>query len=178
MWRWLLNFPTITDLIQTYFPEGQWGYALCIVEHECPPSTNGYPGACVRRVPRPIIPAGLWGCAWGPFGLVDTQWNPDFNPGSPFTLEQWAWVLDPNVNTWMASKVWSQYGWGMFPACPSCMVASTCRAPGGEVPYPDGPLPELSLPRLGIPAYAVPVFALGIGVGALAISLRTLLGRR
>ncbi|RJQ43378.1 MAG: hypothetical protein C4534_08250 [Gaiellales bacterium] len=77
----------------------------------------------------------------GPFGLLDTCWDPASNPDSPFTREAWAMALDPNVNVWMASVIWSLYGWQAWSTCDEC---KSCETAGGEIPHPDSPLPSLT----------------------------------
>ncbi len=130
------------NLIQKYFPESEWGCADCISVHECSPNREGYPQSCVAnegmircRPDLPAVPARSWGI----FQILDACWNPDMNPGSPFTREQWAQVMDPEMNTWMASRIWSGGGWGLWSTrdvyCPECTSS------GGPTPYPDGPAP-------------------------------------
>jgi hypothetical protein len=143
--------PAIETLIRTYFPEGEWEHADCILRHECPPTTEAYPAGCVREI-------GNYRCngveglarAWGAFGLLDVCWSPEVQSDSPFTPEQWARVLDPNYNVWMASRIWSLYGWSVWTTFNQCGIQSV--EPGGTIPHPEGPLANLSdwlLPRDG-----------------------------
>ncbi len=67
------------------------------------------------------------------------------NPSSPFTAAQWASVLDPDVNTWMASKIWSIGGWALWTTSePS--ICNCQGVPGGAIPYPDGPVATVDNP--------------------------------
>lgn len=136
--------PTMLSLIQEYFPVEEWNNAQCIVNHECPPGDPGYPCNCVREV-GPISCLSVSsqnGRALGPFGLLDTCWDPGLNSASPFTADAWHLVLDPNVNAWMASVIWSHYGWSAWTTCPDCNLCD--RTTGGDIPHPDGPLVNLS----------------------------------
>jgi len=137
--------PTLLSLIQEYFPEEEWNNAGCIVNNECPPGEPGYPESCIRDIgPAACLSVQSDNArAWGPFGLLDICWHPSVNPASPFTQELWAKVLDPNVNVWMASVIWSAYGWAAWTTCGECTV---CGTAGGTIPHPDGPLPSLSPP--------------------------------
>jgi len=131
------------ELIQTYFPEREWQNALCMAKAECGSATPCYPQACVTA--QGLIQCGdgqaVEARAWGPFQILDACWNPALNPASPFTAAQWAQVLDPNVNVWMASAIWSASGWEAWTTCNECKL---CQSLPGDIPYPDGPLPELS----------------------------------
>lgn len=126
------------NFIQRYFPEGEWEHADCISTKECDPSRQGYPQSCIGY-------EGWISCghgpkesnSWGVFQILDACWNPAMNPNSPFTHEQWAKVLDPNVNTWMASVIFRRGGWGRCstpsPDCqtpPYCCTWTTCSACG------------------------------------------------
>ena len=128
--------------IQTYFPPAQHANADCISTHECSPSRAGYPGSCVG-------PEGWLSCSgqlpyvnaasYGPFQILDACWNPSINSRSPFTVEQWSKVLDPNVNTWMASIIWSRSGWHAWSTAAGCGIDGV---PGGAIPHPEGPVPD------------------------------------
>lgn len=158
------------DLIRLYFPPSEWTRANCIANNECSPDRVGYPQSCVGD-------EGLTDCghgavqsrSWGPFQILDSCWNPDLNPDSPFTSEQWTMVLDPNVNTWMASVIWSRSGWGAWTSCGLC---EACSVVGSAIPYPNGPVsltvipPEIVKPPGAGPA----VF----GLGALIVGLMLL----
>lgn len=134
------------NLIQVYFPPDQWDNADIISVHECSPDRSGFPGSCVG-------PEGYIDCAgmrttdfrssYGPFQVFESCWNPAMNPRSPFTPAQWAQVLDPNMNIWMASVIWSSGGWGMWG---TCGALNLCGVPGGPIPHPEGPVPLPSIP--------------------------------
>jgi hypothetical protein len=81
--------------------------------------------------------------SWGIFQILDACWNPDMPNNSPFTREQWARVLDPNVNTWMASVIWSRSGWRAWTTCAYCGV---CAVEGGPIPHPRRPVEVLPPP--------------------------------
>lgn len=125
--------------IQHYFPPSEWERARCIAWNECPWDMTNWPNSCET-------PSGVHSCGqsqsqnsttYGPFMLMDVCWNPDLNPGSPFTAEQWAQVKDPMVNTWMASVIWSASGWRAWTTCSDC--PGTCTVTGTPIPYPRGP---------------------------------------
>ena len=100
------DLDVMKSLIAEYFPADQVEEATCILNAECPPGSDGWPASCVAGQGQVDCGAGLRdAAAYGPFGLLDTCFDPAMNPTSPFTPEQWAMVLDPNVNTWMASVV-------------------------------------------------------------------------
>jgi len=123
-------------LIQRYFPPEQWPAADCITMAECPSQDP------IQVVDQGQIDCGVGGVAaraWGLFGILDACWDPALKPTSPFTQEQWAQVLDPNVNTWMASVIWSRSGWGVWTTCADCQV---CDVVGGTIPHPEGPVVE------------------------------------
>ena len=138
-------------LIQRYFPPEQWEVADCISTNECLEDTPGYPEC--------IVDEGLIDCgfgpvearSWGLFRILDACWSPELFPDSPFTPKQWEQVLDPNVNTWMASVIWERTGWRAWTTCELC---EACDIPGGPIPYPRGPLTEAHihplLPLAGI----------------------------
>jgi hypothetical protein len=134
------------NLIQKYFPESEWDRADCISVKECSPSREGYPSSCVVnegliRCGGDAVPARSWGI----FQILDACWNPDMNPNSPFTREQWAQVLEPEMNTWMASVIWSRAGWQAWSTCDLC---NACDVPGGTIPYPNGPAPVSPPPEI------------------------------
>ena len=124
-------------LIQRYFPPEQWENADCISMKEDPsqdPSAVNEEGAidCGQGV---VARARSWGL----FQILDACWNPDMPNNSPFTPEQWANRLDPNVNTWMASIIWSRSGWGAWTTCEACQV---CDVGAGAIPHPEGPVSD------------------------------------
>lgn len=128
--------------IQRYFPESEWGRANCVSLHECDPSRDGYPATCIGDegfIDCSGNPTNIRAKSWGPFQILDACWNPDLNPNSPFTPQQWAKVLDPNVNTWMASVIWSGGGWRAWSTCDYC---DACQVRGGPIPYPRGPIED------------------------------------
>ncbi len=132
--------------IERYFPETQWDAASCITQHECSPDREGYPGSCVADE-GPINCDGSSGPpahSWGPFQIFDACWDPARNPNSPFTPEQWALRLDPNVNAWMASVIWERAGWRAWSTCEGCDV---CGVRGGPIPHPRGPM-DLTSPAM------------------------------
>ena len=135
------------SLIQRYFPSAQWEIANCLSLAECCPDRQDYPH-CVT--PQGSVVCGgepvTNASSYGLFGLVDACWNPAMNASSPFTPAQWAQVLDPEMNTWMASVVYSLQGWSAWTSCSSC--PDSCTNPGpppaGErwpVPFPNAPAP-------------------------------------
>lgn len=161
-----MPLPDIGQLIRAYFPEGAWGNADCIMQHECPPTSEAYPAGCVKEI-------GVYRCnsvemparAWGPFGLLDVCWDPAVQALSPFTPDQWSRVLDPNYNVWMASRIWSEHGWTVWTTFNQCHILDI--GPGGAIPHPAGPLPELSgYPPRGDAAFEVgTLLAGGIALG-------------
>ena len=154
-------------LIQRYFPQEQWEIADCILTHECPPDSLGYPG-CVRD--EGLIDCGYGPAeakSWGLFRILDACWNPEMHPESPFTTEQWAQVPNPNVNTWMASVIWERAGWRAWTTCDLC---DACDIVGGPIPYPRGPVEEPV-------ARSVPLLSL-VGVLAAFVGLAVLDSRR
>ncbi|RJQ43377.1 MAG: hypothetical protein C4534_08245 [Gaiellales bacterium] len=155
--------------IQRYFPAEQWENADCISTHECSPSREGYPESCIGF-------EGYIDCAgrptadprysYGPFQIFESCWDPGKNPNSPFTPEQWSQVLDPNVNTWMASVIWSRSGWSAWSTCHGCGV---CDVQGGAIPYPDGPIYDIPDPGTlpgEISAVSVFLFGMALLVGS------------
>lgn len=135
--------------IQVYFPEDQWENGDCISTHECSPDRDGYPGTCIG-------PEGMISCnpgslpyldsySYGVFQILDACWSPERNPDTPFTPDIWARVMDPNVNTWMASVIWSRNGWRAWSTCGSCSV---CGVMGRDIPFPRGPLTEAEVDEL------------------------------
>lgn len=126
------------SLMQTYFPKEEWDRANCIANSECNPSAVGYPNGCISDEGNINCGAGArLSHAYGVFKLLDSCWDPEMNPTSPFTPEQWAKVIDPNYNTWMASVIWSRYGWRAWTTCETC---AACDIPGGPIPHPRGPV--------------------------------------
>jgi hypothetical protein len=125
-------------LIKLYFPQPEWDRAECIAALECDPSVPGYPVSCVSSEGEIDCGAGPQDShAFGIFKLLDSCYNPIMNPASPFTLQQWSQVMDPNYNVWMASIIWSKYGWRAWTVCETC---AACDIPGGPIPYPRGPV--------------------------------------
>jgi hypothetical protein len=157
--------------IQAYFPREQWEIADCIQVKECSPTREGYPDSCVAE--EGLVDCGhgpVQARSWGIFQILDACWNPALNPDSPFSPQAWAQVMDPNVNTWMASVIWSRGGWGAWTTCSLC---DACSIPGGAIPHPDGPLisppPLVYIPPPGSRAPAV----FGVGLILFAIALAT-----
>lgn len=153
-------------LIQIYFPPDQWENADCISSEECPPDWVGYPGTCIGE--EGMVKCGeVVGQArsWGVFQILDVCWSPYMNPASPFTEDQWDQVMDPEVNTWMASVIWASNGWSPWTKCSDCNV---CQVPGGDIPHPEGPVttpPGYEPPVIISPEVARGgMIALGIGM--------------
>lgn len=129
------------DLIRLYFPPGEHERANSVALTECPTGD-----------PLQVRDEGWVDCgqgqreakSYGVFRLLDVCFDPALSPESPFTVEQWARRLDPNVNVWMASVVFSRYGWR---AWTSCGEAEACEYAGLPIPYPRGP--EADLPGAG-----------------------------
>lgn len=133
------------SLIERYFPTDQQGKANCISLAECCPTEAGYPSC--------VIPAGAAiNCGqgvvqnpqkWGIFGILDACWSPAYNPTSPFMAAQWEQVLDPAMNTWMASVIYSYQGWAAWTTCAMCEGACEIGPPPAgtryPIPYPDSP---------------------------------------
>lgn len=147
------------NLIQKYFPPSEWDRADCISAVECPSTRAGYPKSCVAS--QGLIACGSAGAvqsySYGPFQILDACWNPALNPTSPFTREQWARVLDPEMNTWMASVIWSIGGWSMWTVCGSC---DACTVPGGKIPLPNyDALPPIITEQA---TYATPFVVTGV----------------
>lgn len=160
-------------LIQRYFPPAEHERANCIQLAECCPDDAGFPTSCVR-------PIGAVDCgglvvqnavAYGIFGILDACWNPALNQGSPFTAAIWSQVMDPEVNTWMASVIWSRNGWGVWTTCGKC---DACVNPGPPptgatypIPFPDGP--ATSLPPSTMQSALVPIAVIGVGAAVYAL---------
>lgn len=153
------------DLIQRYFPPEEYEHADCISVAECPPSSLGYPAGCTERVgvlrcgeTLPYVNASKFGL----FGILDACWDPEVNPDSPFTAELWARRMEPAINTWMASIIWSRSGWRAWTSCATCGL---CQMPGGPVPYPrgpnEGPMVEIAGPGPVLLAAGGVVLAIG-----------------
>ena len=138
------------SLIQRYFPPEEWEHAACISAAECPPGSSGYPASCTRNAGVLQCGAGMPyvnASAYGLFGILDACWDPAVNLDSPFTHELWARRLEPEVNTWMASVIWSRSGWRAWTSCADCRL---CDFRGGAIPFPRGPDEGLA-PTLGAP---------------------------
>ncbi len=161
--------------IQRYFPEAEWDNANCITWRECTWGSPTYPN-CIAdegylrcNENAPYVNAR----SWGVFQLLDACYDPDINPSSPFTREIWAQRLDPNVNTWMASKLWSAYGWRYWSTAAPCELANSV---GGVIPYPRGPVYDDEPcifdcePPLLVSVSIVPL-VLGVGMIGLAAHL-------
>jgi len=162
-----------------YFPPSEWERADCVSRCECSPDRPGYPGSCINPNEWVQDPEGnvYQAASYGIFQILDAVWDPSKNPNSPFTPEQWAMVMDPNVNTWMASVIWSRSGWIAWPGTtdPSgcCYQCDACSVAGGAIPYPDGPV----LPPGIVPADIVTAGGAGtavFGMGALLVALMLL----
>jgi hypothetical protein len=155
-------------LIQVYFPQVEWERANCVSVHECSPDRAGYPQSCVGFEGAVDCGHGVVENArsWGIFQILDACWDPALNASSPFTAQQWAAVLDPNVNTWMASVIWSRAGWGAWTTCSAC---DACDVSGGPIPYPRGPI-EVIPPPPSVTSSPLPVL-LGLGLIAGGIVL-------
>jgi len=155
-------------LIERYFPASVWDDAECISTHECSPDRAGYPQSCVGD-------EGLISCghgpqqarSWGPMQILDACWSPYMNPNSPFTPAQWGMVLDPNVNFWMASVIYSRSGLGAWTTCGVC---NACDVTGGPIPHPDGPVEPPIPPPPPLPPGE------GAGVGVVIGGLMALAG--
>ncbi len=157
--------PTLLSLVQEYFPSDQWDKAQCILAHECQ-VPMGEPCA-VAVGPYECGSVTGDGIAYGPFGLLDLCWDPALNPDSPFSREAWCAVMDPNVNVWMASVIWSMYGWIAWTTCPQCGPCDT--TPGGAIPHPERPLTWLSPD--GIPKCPTPFPWLIVAAAVVAVAL-------
>lgn len=164
-------------LIETYWPESEWVNAKAMLANILtayqPPACHADPVNCVARggphetcydwqTPAQTHRYGLW-------LITDACWNPDLAAAeTPFTAAEWAQVLDPNVNTWMASVIWSIGGWGKFNGCndiygddPIAGVRSTlCLHRGGPVPQPRHPV-AVSAGGSGLIVAALAVAAIG-----------------
>lgn len=127
-------------IIRLYFPPTEWARASCVANAECDPASANYPTACMGDEGGINCGAGdRQARSFGIFKLLDVCWDPAMQSASPFTAEQWARVMEPNVNTWMASVIWSRYGWRAWTTCEDCVA---CAIPGGPIPYPRGPSNE------------------------------------
>mgnify|MGYP003395182908 CR=1 FL=1 len=118
------------EYIQRYFPQQEWDRADCVSVSECSPSRAGYPGDCIGQE--------VDGYSWGVFQVYDAVWEPRRNPNSPFSADIWDRRMDPNINTWVASVIWSHGGWSQWTTCAGC---GGC-GPGGVIPYPNGPIED------------------------------------
>lgn len=164
----------VEPYIRRYLPPSEWERARCITRRECNPGREGYPESCVAE--EGMIDCGngvVRARSWGPFQILDACWNPAMNPRSPFTREHWAKVLDPNVNTWMASVIWSSSGWRAWTTCAGCEV---CGVTGGPIPYPRGPVEDAEIPPTppqphdGEPSMIVPlIFGAALVAGAVVL---------
>jgi hypothetical protein len=54
--------------------------------------------------------------------------------------------MEPDINTWMASVIWSRSGWRAWTSCPTCAI---CEVRGGAIPFPRGPASE-QVPTVGL----------------------------
>ncbi len=145
--------------IETYFPVSEWERAACVSFAECPPNLSGYPATCVQE--------NFGSKAFGIFGLAEQAWDPEVNPLSPFTRDEWARAMDPNVGTWIASVIWERNGWRAWTTCLDC---GACAVRGGPIPYPRGAVlvPEnmLSGP---IPLHVI-LMAGGLALAGIAVA--------
>ena len=141
-------------LIERYFPAEAWGDAECISSAECSPDRAGYPQTCIGYEGWIDCGGGaVEARSWGPWQILDACWSPFMNPNSPFSAEQWGMVLDPNVNTWMASVIFYRNGWSAWTTCAGCGVCAIEPPPGwqplseplAEGPWPPPPLPQATL---------------------------------
>jgi hypothetical protein len=164
-------------LIQTYFPAEQVGTAGCILGEEVTLALTNClsPESCVTPLPTAVQcysdqspgPAS----AYGLYQIIDQCWNPALAGGqTPFTDAEWAAVLDPNTNIWMASVIWSIGGWRSWTTCDACQWA--CLTPGGPIPYPRGPVTNPVYPPTNYVAtplyYAVSAAAVAAALWGLA----------
>ncbi len=159
----------LRNLIDRYFPEQERANALCIAAAEWPVEIGGSPSL---MPPRDILvrDEGMLDCgqglkpakAYGPFALLDVCWDPALNPDSLFSSAQWASILDPNVNVWAASVVWSHGGWRSWTTCAAC---GACEVTGGPIPYPRGPVQV----RQPLQSSAGPILVGVAGVGLVAL---------
>ncbi len=151
---------TLQELIAVYFPEQERERALCIAQAEA--VTAGVRDEGMVDWGQGLKPAK----SYGPFALVDVCWDPAMNPASPFSPEQWANILDPNVNVWAASVVWSHGGWRSWTTCGAC---GACEVAGGPIPYPRGPIRVRSDVIIPGPP-KLPLIIAGVGLVALAVA--------
>jgi len=163
--------PDYDELIQVYFPPPQWQAAMCITAIECPPQSLDYPRCVVdASTGGPIQCTGGQVVehpkAYGLFGILDACYDPTLNPGSPFTPEQWGQVLEPEMNVWMASVIWSLHGWEAWTTCRICEV---CQVEGGDIPYPLGPRAPVQPPSQ---AMLIAGAIGGIALGAILVAAR------
>jgi hypothetical protein len=131
-------------LIRLYFPSSQVANAICISHGECGSAWNGNEGRCIGQEPSVNCdgsPSGEARYSYGPFQIFESCWDPALNTNSPFTHEQWAGRMDPNVNTWMASYLFSRSGWGIWSTCRGCGVCDVGPEP---INYPNGPIVYVS----------------------------------
>lgn len=148
---------TLFDLVAIYFPPEEWDRAMCIASAE-------YPDLPPEQLVGPIVKDDPDGRCYGPFALLDRVWDPSMNPDSPFTREQWAAVLEPNTNVWMASKVWAIAGWRAWDVCPQC---EACSVRGGPIPYPRAPLEDGTYGAVG--GWVRPALVIGGATAAIAL---------
>ena len=131
--------------IMRYFPESQWQNAACILAAEMVQAAVNCPGvdpaSCVVDLPEygscyPTTSVGP-ATASGLYGIVDRCWSPALaEDNTPFTPQEWAARLDPVVNVWMASVVYSIAGWRAWSTCAQC---GCCDVRGEPIPHPRGP---------------------------------------
>ena len=144
--------------IARYFPDDQLDNARCIQRNECSD------GACVADegyINCQGTSASGMAHSWGGFQILDVCWSPYINPESPFTKEQWDRVLEPEMNAWMASAIWSRSGWRLWTTCEKCEV---CGVLGGPIPYPRGPIDgEITSPPIQS-NNPLPTILLGLGL--------------
>lgn len=164
--------------IQRYFPPDQWGNADCITTHECSPDRAGYPQSCIADegyIDCSGNPTNDMRRSYGPFQIFESCWSPYRENNTPFTREQWDKVLDPNVNTWMASIIWSRSGWSQWSTCHVCGI---CGVGGGAIPHPEGPVDDQPEPfPLPFPELGSMGLILLAGMGLLAGGVAILTGR-
>jgi hypothetical protein len=156
-------------LVSLYFPGSEYDRAWCIATRECPPTPMPQSGI---QFPECVKDEGLIDCgagpvqakSWGVFGILDACWDPSLNPDSPFTPELWSRVLEPNVNVWMASVIWSANGWRAWTSCEPC---NACDVMGGPIPYPRGPVEDVER----LPSLARPLVLVGLGAAFVGLAI-------
>ena len=132
-----MPFSPLWQHITRYFPESQYANADCIQIKECPADTPGFPHVVTVQGAIDCGYGLVDARAHGPWQILDACFDPALTPESPFTPEQWAGVYDPNVSTWMASVIYSTYGWRAWTSCSACGV---CEVRGLPIPHPRGPV--------------------------------------